>query len=87
MPDAPDGRVPTDDGRPRDVWAGAARLAGTEVGLWCGTADPLLDRVQRFAATLDPPPAVTEWAKGDHTRGYWDRITPAALAFVGRALG
>lgn len=86
VPDGPDGTAETDDGRPRDVWAARDRLAGAAVGLWCGTADPLLDRVQRFAADLDPAPAVAEWGRGDHTRGYWDRITPAALAFIGRAL-
>jgi len=87
VPDGPDGTAATADGRPRDVWGAVDRLAGTGVGLWCGTADPLLDRVQRFAAALDPAPSIAAWARGDHTRGYWDRITPAALAFVGRALG
>lgn len=86
LPDGPDGLAPTADGRPRDVWTGADRLAGTRVGIWCGTADPLLDRVQRFAARLDPAPALAEWAEGDHERGYWDRITPAALRFLGEAL-
>jgi enterochelin esterase-like enzyme len=86
VPDGPDGTADTDDGRPRDVWGARDRLAGTDVGLWCGTADPLLDRVQRFAEALDPAPTIAEWARGDHTRGYWDRITPAALAFVGRSL-
>lgn len=86
LPEGPEDLGPTDDGRPRDVWSGADRLAGTPVGLWCGTADPLLDRVQRFAAGLDPAPAIAAWAKGDHERGYWDRITPDALRFVGEAL-
>lgn len=86
VPDGPDGTVDTDDGRPRDVWEGKDRLAGTDVGLWCGTADPLLGRVQRFAEALEPAPRVAEWDRGDHTRGYWDRITPAAFAFIGRSL-
>ncbi|HEX7134336.1 MAG TPA: alpha/beta hydrolase-fold protein [Iamia sp.] len=86
VPDGPDGTADTDDGRPRDVWAATDRLAGTDIGLWCGSADPLFDRVQRFADALDPAPAVAEWARGDHTRGYWDRITPAAFAFIGDSL-
>lgn len=86
LPDAPEDLPPTDDGRPRDVWSGADRLAGTPVGLWCGTADPLLDRVQRFADGLEPAPALAEWAPGAHERGYWDRITPAAFRFLGEAL-
>ena len=63
-----------------------SRLAGTPVGIWCGTADPVLDRAQRFAAALEPAPAVAAWAKGDHTRGYWDRITPDAFARIAAAL-
>jgi len=86
IPESADGTPDTDDGRPRDVWAAGDRLAGTDVALWCGTADPLLDRVRRFAEALDPAPAIADWAQGDHTRGYWDRITPAALAFVAHAL-
>lgn len=86
LPDDPEDLPPTDDGRPRDVWSGADRLAGTPVGLWCGTADPLIDRVRRFAEDLDPAPAIAAWARGDHERGYWDRITPDAFRFVGEAL-
>ncbi len=86
LPDGPEYLAPTDDGRPRDLGDAADRLATTPVGLWCGTADPLLDRIQRFAADLDPPPAVAEWGPGDHTRGYWDRVTPAAFRFLGEAL-
>ncbi len=86
IPDGLDGSPDTDDGRPRDVWAGADRLAGTRVGIWCGTADPLLDPVRRFAEDLDPAPEIAAWAKGDHTRGYWDRITPDAFRFIGEAL-
>ena len=86
LPDGPEDRAPTDDGRPRDVWSGADRLAPTPVGLWCGTADPLLDRVQRFAEGLDPSPRRAEWAEGAHERGYWDRITPTAFRFLGEAL-
>jgi enterochelin esterase-like enzyme len=86
LPDGPEDLPPTDDGRPRDVWSATDRLAGTPVGLWCGTADPLLDRVQRFAEDLDPAPRIAEWAKGAHERGYWDRITPAAFRFLGESL-
>lgn len=68
------------------VWAGADRLADTPVGLWCGTADPLLDRVRAFGEALDPAPVVAAWAKGGHTRGYWDRITPDAFARIAAAL-
>jgi hypothetical protein len=41
--------------------------------------------VTELAAKMHPHPA-THWALGAHTRGYWNRVTPAAFAFIGRAL-
>lgn len=78
--------IPTEADDSSGVWANADRLAGTPVGIWCGTNDPLHDRDRAFAEALDPPPAVAAWAKGDHTRGYWDRITPDAFARIAAAL-
>jgi predicted esterase len=74
------------DDREDAVWTDADRLAATPVGLWCGTADPLIDKVQRLATELDPAPAIAAWAKGAHERGYWDRVTPDAFGFIGEAL-
>jgi predicted esterase len=69
-----------------DVFGGVSRLRGTPVGLWCGLADPLLPAVQQLAREVPGGPAVAAWATGAHQRVYWDSVTPAAFALVGKAL-
>jgi predicted esterase len=69
-----------------DVVAGAGRLAGTPVGLWCGRSDEFYDDVRALERALPEPPAAGGYDLGGHTRGYWNRITPAAFAFVASAL-
>jgi pimeloyl-ACP methyl ester carboxylesterase len=69
-----------------DVVAGAQRLAGTPVGLWCGRSDDFYDDVRALERALPERPAAGGYDKGGHTRGYWNRITPAAFAFVAAAL-
>ncbi|RJK96345.1 esterase [Vallicoccus soli] len=65
----------------------AATLDGRRVGLWCGTADPLLPAVQELAERVGGGgPAVAAWAPGAHRRRYWDRVTPDALRFLAAAL-
>jgi S-formylglutathione hydrolase FrmB len=68
------------------VLAHAGRLDGRRVALWCGTDDPLLPSVQDLARRVPGGTAVAAWAPGAHTRRYWNRVTPAAFAFVGHAL-
>lgn len=86
VPNGPDGAPPTPDGRPRDVWTAATRLDGKRTGLWCGTADDLYPRVKDFADRMPERPALAAFAKGAHTRGYWDRVTPRAFRFIGENL-
>lgn len=86
IPSGPSGEPTTADGRPRDVWAGRDRIVASRLGLWCGNADALFPTVRRFADELPKRPALTEWAPGAHTRGYWDRVTPAAFRFIGERL-
>lgn len=62
-------------------------LVGAQTALWCGESDPLLPAVKALAAKIPGGPAVAAWDKGAHRRVYWNRVTPAAFAFVGRALG
>jgi hypothetical protein len=69
------------------VFGGVARLDGARTALWCGRSDQLLPAVQRLARSVPGGPAIAAWADGAHTRGYWNRVTPAAFVFVGRALG
>jgi len=61
-------------------------LDGHRVAVWCGESDALLPDVQRLVAAIPGGPAVASYAPGAHTRGYWNTVTPAAFAFVGRAL-
>jgi S-formylglutathione hydrolase FrmB len=73
--------------RPGDaVFAGAARLRGTPVGLWCGRQDAFLKDVRALARALPEPPARAEWADGRHNFGYWGTVIPDAFALVGAAL-
>ncbi len=68
------------------VFGNLDRLDGDRLALWCGGSDRFYPAVRELAAQMDPPPAIARWALGDHTRGYWNRVTPAAFAFAGRAL-
>lgn len=69
-----------------DVVAGADRLRGTPVGLWCGRSDDFYDDVRALERALPSPPAAGGYSPGGHTRGYWNRITPAAFTFLATAL-
>jgi len=65
-----------------DVFTGAASLAGTSIGLWCGKSDGFYDAVRALRDDLPTPPEIAAFDKGAHTRGYWNRITPAAFDFI-----
>jgi predicted esterase len=68
------------------VFTGVDKLVGSRTALWCGESDPLLPAVQELARRVPGRPAIAAWDKGAHRRVYWNRVTPAAFAFVGRAL-
>ena len=68
------------------VTADAHRLDGRRTGLWCGSSDSFLEPVKGLAAAIEGGPAVASYDKGRHTRDYWNRVTPAAFAFVGTLL-
>lgn len=74
--------VRTGDAVFRDVGA----LDGGGTGLWCGREDALFPAVRDLAAAVPGGPAVATWGAGRHTRAYWNTVTPAAFAFVGRRL-
>jgi predicted esterase len=69
-----------------EVFAKVGTLVGARTALWCGLSDPLLPAVQALAKKIPGGPAVAAWDKGAHRRVYWNRVTPAAFAFVGHAL-
>ena len=74
----------------RDVWEAqdplrhADRIDGQRLGIWCGTADVFYERARDLADRTRA--AVTSFEPGDHTDGYWRRVLPAALRFVGERL-
>ncbi|WP_308120933.1 alpha/beta hydrolase-fold protein [Paractinoplanes bogorensis] len=69
-----------------EVFASAAQLRGTEVGLWCGRQDGLIDDVQALGKALPEPPAAGSFEDGRHTFAYWSRCLPAGMDFVSEAL-
>jgi S-formylglutathione hydrolase FrmB len=69
-----------------DVFGGRGRLRGVGVRIDCGTADPFIGAARAFAGGLTPRPA-GGFGMGGHDGHYWQRMAPAQLAFLGRALG
>ncbi|GAA2142357.1 alpha/beta hydrolase-fold protein [Kitasatospora kazusensis] len=55
---------------------------GRPLGVWCGTEDPFCPaaRVLRAGA------AVARFPRGEHTGGFWRRMLPEAVPFLGHAL-
>jgi enterochelin esterase-like enzyme len=69
-----------------EVVSRAGELDPARTAVFCGTADSLYDSVRAMAARIPGGPAIESYEPGAHTRGYWNRITPEAFAFIGRAL-
>ena len=74
-------------GRDDEVATHADELDPARTAVWCGTADVAARHGSRRWRRASPAaPAIESYAPGAHTRGYWNRITPAAFAFIGAAL-
>lgn len=56
-------------------------LAGTPLGIWCGTEDPFVDAARTLAARTRP--ALAAVTSGAHDEDYFRRVLPDMLAFVG----
>jgi hypothetical protein len=69
-----------------DVFAGADRLRGTPIGLWCGRDDGLYDDVRALQRALPIRPAAGGYADGRHNFGYWSTVIPSAFDFVAASL-
>lgn len=70
------------------VHTDATQLAGTPLGVWCGTEDPFYEGVRSLLDRLPEPVAAGSFAPGqDHTRTYWSSITQDAFGFLADHLG
>jgi hypothetical protein len=69
------------------VFGGAARLAGTPIGLWCGRDDSLYANVRALHQALPAEPAAGEYRSGRHNFGYWSTAIPSAFDFIAATLG
>lgn len=68
------------------VFSGAARLAGTPIGLWCGRDDGLYANVRSLHDALPVEPAAGGYGGGRHNFGYWSTVIPSAFAFLATTL-
>jgi S-formylglutathione hydrolase FrmB len=64
------------------VFEGVDALAGTPLGIWCGTDDSLYPSVEAFVESLPEEPEIWSSAPGGHTRIYWNDQTLDALEFL-----
>jgi pimeloyl-ACP methyl ester carboxylesterase len=65
-----------------------SQLTGIPVRIDCGTGDPFHDATRAYVAGFprgERP--LADYQPGAHTMGYWRRVAPAQLAFVGEHLG
>jgi S-formylglutathione hydrolase FrmB len=60
-------------------------LDGIAVRVDCGEGDPFYEATKAYRAGFTRPPA-GGFEPGDHDLGYWRRMAPAQLRFLGRAL-
>ena len=64
------------------VFSGADSLAGTPLGIWCGTDDSFFPAAEAFVETLPEEPVIWSYGPGAHTRVYWNDQTLQALEFL-----
>ncbi|MDH6113987.1 enterochelin esterase-like enzyme [Kitasatospora sp. MAP12-15] len=57
---------------------------GAPLALWCGTEDPFCPAARQLAAQGGVSQA--HFPRGEHTDGFWRRVLPAAMDFLGHAL-
>ncbi|MFD1047924.1 alpha/beta hydrolase [Kibdelosporangium lantanae] len=59
-------------------------IANTPLGVWCGSKDPFINVAQTLIAQAKPARAAI--SPGAHDEGYWKRVLPEMIAFVGERL-
>jgi enterochelin esterase-like enzyme len=68
-----------------DVITARAKLTGIPLRIDCGEGDPFYPVTRDLVHELNPRPA-GGFQAGAHTKGYWRRMAPAQLRFVGTHL-
>jgi hypothetical protein len=59
-------------------------LAGVPLGVWCGAEDPFVDAARELISRTRPE--VADITSGAHEDGYFRRVLPDMLRFVGQHL-
>jgi S-formylglutathione hydrolase FrmB len=72
----------------REVWEAHEpsrhlSLIRSPVGIWCGREDPFHDPAEELARAVG---ATGSFEHGAHDGGYWRRVLPEALRFIGNRL-
>lgn len=67
-----------------NLFTQTAKLSGIPIRIDCGTGDGFCPNARDLAAALPQRPA-GGFEPGGHDLGYWRRMAPAQLAFIGRA--
>jgi len=63
-----------------------AHLAGIDVRIDCGKGDPFLRSAEDYVDGFDGS-VIAIFDAGGHDEGYWRRVLPGQLRFLGNALG
>ncbi|MBF4607663.1 alpha/beta hydrolase [Curtobacterium sp. VKM Ac-1393] len=74
------------DFRANTVVGRQGALDGVAVRVDCGNGDGFAPAIHTYVDGFDAPPA-GGFEPGAHTHGYWRRLAPQQLAFLGRHLG
>ncbi len=71
------------------VFGRTADLRGVPIRIDCGRGDPFLGGVEAYADELEAAgvDATVKIQRGGHERGFWRRVLPDQLAFLGDHLG
>jgi pimeloyl-ACP methyl ester carboxylesterase len=59
-------------------------LKGTTLGVWCGTDDPFVDAARELIDRTHPKVAAI--GPGTHESGYFRRVTPDVMHFIGQSV-
>jgi S-formylglutathione hydrolase FrmB len=61
------------------------KLRSVPLGVWCGTSDPFINQARQLIEQTNPRKSAI--GPGGHEEGYWRRILPDVLRYVGESQG